>query len=468
MTTQGAPAPARPAARWRVLRATALATVACVLGSNVLSLTYALIDSFDEEMLWTTIILTTFISGVISGPTCWRFVRDAERLRAAKAEAEAANRRAAAADRAKSAFLANMSHEIRTPMNGVLGVAELLNHTELDERQRSYVGVIKSSGDALLKIIDEVLDLSRIEAGRMELEPAPFALRELVEDVGLLIAARVAEKPVEVLVSVDSALPDRLVGDAGRLRQILVNLAGNAARFTDEGHVLISAEVAGRGRDGAARLILAVEDTGPGVPEGQRERIFGAFVQAEGAFAGKSAGAGLGLSISASLAALMKGSIRVEEARGGGARFAMEVSLPPAPSPPRARPLAGRCVALLSASPVHGAIVEALLSGAGADVRRAAEPLAAAALLADGRPDAALLDWRGEPPGALRPFLDAAAEAGAGVLALARFGGPEPEAPGLRVLSRPAPSRALLAAIVKAAATAAAARPPSAARAHRL
>ncbi|MFN3263123.1 MAG: ATP-binding protein [Pikeienuella sp.] len=465
MTTQGGFPTARPASRWRVLRTTALVSVACVIGSNALSLVYALAADLDSEMLWTTIILTTFISGVVSGLTCWRFVLDAEKLRAAKAEAEAANRRAAAADRAKSAFLANMSHEIRTPMNGVLGVAELLNHTDLDERQRSYVGVIKSSGDALLKIIDEVLDLSRIEAGRMELEPASFALRDLVEDVGLLIAARVAEKPVEALVSVDAALPDRLTGDAGRLRQILVNLAGNAARFTDEGHVLISAESAGRSRDGAARLVLAVEDTGPGVPEAERERIFGAFVQAEGAFAGKSAGAGLGLSISASLAALMKGSIRVEEARGGGARFALEVSLPPAPAPPRARALEGRCVALLSASPVHGAILEALLSGAGAEVRRAAEPGDAAALLADGRAGAALLDWRGEPPEALRPYLDAAAEAGAGMVALARFGGSEPGQPGIRVLSRPAPARALVAALLDAAK---AARQPSAARAHRL
>ncbi|MEQ8826803.1 MAG: histidine kinase dimerization/phospho-acceptor domain-containing protein, partial [Parvibaculum sp.] len=146
---------------------------------------------------------------------------------------------AKAADRAKSEFLANMSHEIRTPMNGVMGMAELLSKTELDARQRTFADIIIKSGAALLTIINDILDFSKIDAGQMELDPAPFHLAEAIEDVATLVSSKVAEKDLELAVRVDPAMPEMLVGDVGRLRQIVTNLVGNAVKFTEAGHVLV-------------------------------------------------------------------------------------------------------------------------------------------------------------------------------------------------------------------------------------
>lgn len=156
-----------------------------------------------------------------------------EMLKAAEAKAQAA-------DRAKSEFLANMSHEIRTPMNGVMGMAELLAKTEMDARQAMYTDVIVKSGGALLTIINDILDFSKIDAGQMELDPNPFRLAEAVEDVATLVSSRVAEKDLELIVRVDPGLPDHLVGDVGRIRQIITNLMGNAVKFTECGHVFVN------------------------------------------------------------------------------------------------------------------------------------------------------------------------------------------------------------------------------------
>jgi signal transduction histidine kinase len=163
-----------------------------------------------------------------------------------------------------------MSHEIRTPMNGVLGMAELLSKTDLTPKQRTFADIILKSGNALLTIINDILDFSKIDAQQIKLDPAPFKLSETVEDVATLVSGRVAEKDLELIVRVQPDLPAILVGDVGRIRQVLTNLIGNAVKFTEVGHVLV--DVSGRVEDGTARLRISVEDTGIGIPGGQARR----------------------------------------------------------------------------------------------------------------------------------------------------------------------------------------------------
>lgn len=231
------------------------------------------------------------------------------------------------ADRAKSEFLANMSHEIRTPMNGVLGMAELLARTELDTRQRTFTDIIVKSGNALLTIINDILDFSKIDAGQLVLDQAPFDLPETVEDVASLISGRAAEKDIELIVRIDPALPARVVGDVGRLRQIITNLAGNAIKFTESGHVLI--EVTGQ-RDDAGLLDFAihVHDTGMGIPPDKLEAVFEKFSQVDNSSTRRHEGTGLGLAITSRLVELMNGHIRAESKVGEGSVFTVELRLP--------------------------------------------------------------------------------------------------------------------------------------------
>ncbi|TPI13409.1 response regulator [Mesorhizobium sp. B4-1-3] len=278
--------------------------------------------SSDRLLLWASGLLVAVLA--IAAVVIFRPMENA--IRRALAETAASLFKAEAADRAKSEFLANMSHEIRTPMNGVLGMAELLAKTELSPRQKTFTDVIVKSGNALLTIINDILDFSKINAGQLTLDPAPFRLAEAVEDVATLVSARVAEKNLELIVRVDPRLPAFVVGDAGRFRQIVTNLLGNAVKFTEKGHVLI--DVGGDVVDGVVQLKVRVEDTGIGIPAEKLQSVFEKFAQVDGSSTRRHEGTGLGLAISARLVDLMGGKIGVESEIGRGSVFWFAVPLP--------------------------------------------------------------------------------------------------------------------------------------------
>ncbi len=323
--------------------------------------------------------------------------------------------RALAAERTKSEFLANMSHEIRTPMNGIIGMAELLNRTQLDRKQAMYANVIIKSGHALVTVINDILDFSKIDSGQLELDPAPFKLNEAVNDVTTLLSANAQEKGIELIVRVQPDLPEMVVGDAGRVRQILTNLLGNAIKFTEFGHVLI--DVSGTVRAGAnppmVDLVFRVDDTGIGIPADKLETVFEKFSQVDSSSTRRHEGTGLGLAISKMLVEKMGGRIWVDSVVNRGSSFFFTLPLPIHGDTVRRHQvpvdLTGKRILVIDDNAVNRAILQEQLSSWRFEESTAATGMEGIARLAQaavsGRPfDLVILDYH-------MPGMDGAAVA---------------------------------------------------------
>lgn len=295
----------------------------------------------------------------------------------------------AAAD-SKMRFLATMSHEMRTPLNGILGMTSLLLDTALEPNQRAYSESVRESGVALLALINDLLDYSKIEAGKLELQDAPFSPQALVQGVAELLSPKAAEKGVEITAFVDGSMPEKLFGDEARLRQVLINLAGNGVKFTDAGGVSIEARLT-TSKDGAARVAFDVRDTGIGIPEDMQASIFEEFSQAESGAARKREGTGLGLAIARKIIRAMGGEIRVASTAGEGSVFTFEVSLEFEETDRRSPAEFEAPIIIATRSPVLSRSLERQLEAVGAATVITVWSAADAHLAIKENPDATLL-----------------------------------------------------------------------------
>ena len=336
--------------------------------------------------------------GTDDGERCLMAIADITERRRVEDDLRVAKEEAMAANSAKSTFLANMSHEIRTPLNGVLALTELVLDGELTDEQRSYLDKVYSSARSLLSIIDDVLDLSKIEAKKLSLNHHPLDLDDLLASVHDVFTQIAENKGIELTVHRDQSLPQRITGDVDRIRQILVNLVSNAVKFTEEGRVTLTA----RPEDGNPRVLFEVDDTGVGIDKADQERIFESFTQADGGFSRRYGGAGLGLSISRQLALRMGGTLTFESDVGRGSRFRLELPLQEASEaeessePPR-RPShhnadGGGRILVAEDNAINSLVLTKILEKAGFSVAKAGSGTEVLRHLASERFDAVLMD----------------------------------------------------------------------------